>query len=99
MVAELATGAAASSFPSAVVAFGSSVCALRSLWQRVPKENLDNMDSYRSALAHGSEPHFQGEHQLLASHETAPHLLRQTVKSVIRQALAEPRLLADLQNC
>jgi hypothetical protein len=57
------------------------------------------MYSYRSLLAHGGATTFDGELQMLRSHENALELLKQTVKAIIRQALIEPQLLADLKDC
>ena len=57
------------------------------------------MYSYRSCLAHGGEPDFKKELQLLLDSGCALKLLRQTVKSILRQALAEPQLIVDLRNC
>jgi hypothetical protein len=57
------------------------------------------MYGYRSSLAHGDAPNFDGELRTLGSHDNALNLMRQTVKAVIRQALIEPQLLADLREC
>jgi hypothetical protein len=57
------------------------------------------MYEYRSALAHGSEPRFEGKLQSLRNPQSALSLLRQTVKLTICQTLKEPRLVADLRRC
>lgn len=57
------------------------------------------MYDYRSSIAHGAEPDFIRELMLLNNAQVAQHLLAQTTKSVVRQALREPQLLADLRNC
>ena len=57
------------------------------------------MYAYRSCLAHGSKPDFKNELKLLGNSDAALILLKQTVKSVLRQALAEPQLIFDLRNC
>ena len=57
------------------------------------------MYEYRSSLAHGDAPSFENEFQTLGNHDNAVTLVRQTVKAVIRQALVEPRLIADLRDC
>ena len=57
------------------------------------------MYAYRSSLAHGGAPTFDGELQLLESHDNALKLVKQTAKAIIRQALIEPQLLADLRDC
>jgi hypothetical protein len=57
------------------------------------------MYSYRSCLAHGGEPDFKNDLQLLHDHDRALGLLGQTVKSILRQALSEPQLVLDLRDC
>ncbi len=64
-----------------------------------PETIWTTMYSYRSCLAHGREPDFKGNLQLLGNTDRALELLKQTVKSVLRQALLEPQLILDLQNC
>jgi hypothetical protein len=57
------------------------------------------MYTYRSALAHGGQPTFDGDLRKLGSHENALKLVKHAVKAVIRQALVEPQLLLDLKDC
>lgn len=58
------------------------------------------MYAYRSCLAHGDTPDFQvGELGALGSPNSAMDLLKSAVKAVIRLALSEPQLIADLKNC
>jgi len=57
------------------------------------------MYGYRSLVAHGGTTDFTGEFQVLADHENALTLIKDTVKAVMRQALTEPRLLLDLRDC
>jgi hypothetical protein len=57
------------------------------------------MYSYRSCLAHGGVPDFENDLQLLQGPDQALELLKQTVKSVLRQILIEPQLINDLRNC
>jgi hypothetical protein len=58
------------------------------------------MYSYRSAVAHGDVPDFgSGDLALLVSPERAMALIKQSVKAVLRFALVEPRLVADLRDC
>lgn len=57
------------------------------------------MYAYRSAIAHGSTPNFAGELSALGNAKNANLLISETVKKTICQALAEPQLIADLQNC
>jgi len=60
----------------------------------------NKMYDYRSQLAHGGRPDFK-HRELIALRDasTAFKLLKQTTKNVLRQALEEPQLLADLKNC
>lgn len=53
----------------------------------------------RSSLAHGGLPDFKNNLQALGNLRNAMGLLRQTVKAVIRHALSEPQLVADLREC
>jgi hypothetical protein len=57
------------------------------------------MYKYRSELAHSGAPTFTGDLQVLGTPGKALQLLRQTVKMLIRQALVEPQLIADLREC
>jgi hypothetical protein len=57
------------------------------------------MYEYRSAIAHGSTPNFVGELSALGKAEDANLLISEAVKKTIYQALKEPQLLADLQDC
>jgi hypothetical protein len=64
-----------------------------------PEKVWATMYGYRSLVAHGGEPDFSGELSLLKNEETALKLIKETAKSVIRQALSEPQLLLDLRDC
>lgn len=64
-----------------------------------PEKVWSKMYSYRSNLAHGGSPDFNGDLQLLGSHQQVLTLVKETVKAIIRQALIEPRLLLDLREC
>jgi hypothetical protein len=57
------------------------------------------MYDYRSSLAHGDMPNFQGKLRLLGSPDKGLALLKRTVKAVVRQALIEPELIDDLREC
>jgi hypothetical protein len=57
------------------------------------------MYSYRSCLAHGGEPDFKGDLQLLGNPDRALKLLKETVRCVLRQSLIEPQLILDLRSC
>jgi hypothetical protein len=64
-----------------------------------PEKIWSTMYGYRSCLAHGSEPNFKKDLKLLGDHDGALKLLKQTVRSVLRQALSEPQFIVDLRNC
>lgn len=64
-----------------------------------PDKVWTKMYGYRSRLAHGDTPSFDGGLAALGDHEKALQLLKETVKAIIRQALREPQLVADLRNC
>jgi hypothetical protein len=64
-----------------------------------PEKIWSVMYSYRSCLAHGGKPDFKKDLQLLVGSDLALMLLKQAVKGVLRQALAEPQLIVDLRNC
>jgi hypothetical protein len=57
------------------------------------------MYDYRSCLAHGKTPDFARELKTLGNHDRALSLIKETVKTVLRRALIEPQLLADLRDC
>jgi hypothetical protein len=57
------------------------------------------MYEYRSLVAHGGTPNFAGKLALLKNHDMALTLIKDTVKAVMRQTLAEPQLLVDLREC
>ena len=64
-----------------------------------PDAVWSKMYNYRSCLAHGSEPDFKGDLQLLGDKFVALKLLRQAVRAVLRVACGEPQLVVDLRNC
>jgi hypothetical protein len=64
-----------------------------------PDKVWEKMYSYRSALAHGAKPNFTGDLQLLRNPDQALSLVKETVKSIARFALVDPRLLEDLKEC
>ena len=53
----------------------------------------------RSSLAHGDAPDFKKDLHVLVSPDVAMALLRSAMKAVVRLALVEPRLIADLREC
>lgn len=65
----------------------------------LPETIWTRMYGYRSVLAHGRSASFDGDLQALGNHRNAFDLLKQSVKAVIRQALIEPQLIADLRDC
>lgn len=64
-----------------------------------PKKVWTLMYAYRSKLAHGDKADFRGDLAALGTPEQALHLVKETVKAVIRYALIDPRLLVDLRDC
>jgi hypothetical protein len=56
--------------------------------------------SYRSIVAHGGRPDFAGKKlNMLRSADVANAFLSGVARSLLRQALIEPRLLLDLREC
>lgn len=55
--------------------------------------------AYRSAIAHGSRPDFEGELRVLESARNALAFLQRATMLVLRHVLDEPNLVADLRNC
>jgi len=68
-------------------------------FQGNPDAIWKKMYHYRSDIAHGAEPDFKGNLQLLGDSDRALKLLKETVKAVLRQTLIEPQLMLDLRNC
>lgn len=64
-----------------------------------PEKLWVKLYKYRSKIAHGGRVQFTGDLAALGSHDQALYLLRQATKAVARQALLEPQLLLDLQEC
>jgi len=65
-----------------------------------PETVWERMYEYRSQLAHGCIPDFSDkELKVLHSAEIALSLVKDAAKAVARQALIEPRLIADLRKC
>jgi hypothetical protein len=56
------------------------------------------MYAYRSAIAHGRDPDFKSNLTILENADAANALIVEAVKKSIRQAYAEPQLLADLHS-
>jgi len=54
---------------------------------------------YRSALAHGGVPDFQGDLQILKNANNAKAFLKEVVKALLRHSLQEPQLYRDLRAC
>jgi len=64
-----------------------------------PETIWTKMYAYRSNLAHGGVPTFDGELRILENQSNALALIKQTVKTILRQAPLEPQLVADLRDC
>jgi len=64
-----------------------------------PDKIWSKMYDYRSCLAHGANPDFKKDLHQLGDPDRPLKLLKQTVKSVLRQAVIEPQLILDLRNC
>jgi hypothetical protein len=75
--------------PLDYTAFGGA--AADTVWTRLYK--------YRSLIAHGGQAEIARDLALLQSPRQAHDFLRTALKAVARQALAEPRLVADLRDC
>ncbi len=54
---------------------------------------------YRSAIAHGATPNFKGKLQCLKDPATALEFINCATVALMRQALEEPSLIADLRAC
>lgn len=70
-----------------------------SAFQGKPDAIWQKMYHYRSDIAHGAEPDFKTKLQLLGDSKSALKLLKETVKSILRQTIIEPQLMLDLRNC
>jgi hypothetical protein len=65
----------------------------------VPDKIWSKLYALRSDVAHGSIPSFEGALQALGDMRKATQFVQMAVKRVMRQALIEPRLVADLRRC
>lgn len=54
---------------------------------------------YRSCLAHGKGPDFNGEFRILRNPGVVNDFLTQSIKLLLLQALTEPQLITDLKEC
>ncbi len=75
------------------------VGAVSALNEKQSKDLWKDLYSLRSTIAHGDTPNFKNELKRLVALSTAEAFLRCALRAVMRQALEEPRLLADLRNC
>jgi hypothetical protein len=64
-----------------------------------PDKIWTKMYEYRSRLAHGGAPNFEGSIAALGDDKKTLELINQTVKAAVRHALQEPQLIVDLRNC
>lgn len=55
--------------------------------------------SYRSCLAHGNEPNFKKDLQILNDKKTIFSFIQEALKLVIIVSLREPELISDLRSC
>jgi len=71
-----------------------------SVFGKVSEEKIWTMlYSYRSALAHGDTPDFKHKMKILKDSKSSLQFIKEAVKSVARQALIEPHLIANLKEC
>lgn len=77
----------------------SGVGTIGDLGENHLKNLWNDLYSLRSAIAHGDSPDFKKELKRLGDLTKAESFLRGALRAVMRQALDEPRLLADLRNC
>lgn len=65
----------------------------------LPDKLWTRLYEYRSKIAHGAPTDFSGRFQCLKSAETALEFISWATVAVMRQALEEPELIADLREC
>ena len=53
---------------------------------------------YRSSIAHGAEPTFDGSQRILGSREKVGEFLDTATRRLLRQAVLEPQLVSDLRG-
>lgn len=71
-----------------------------SLFQKMTFDKLwKELYSYRSCLAHGKHPNFDCEFKSLRSEANTIDFLENAAKRLLIQALKEPDLITDLQEC
>lgn len=63
----------------------------KTLWNRLYE--------YRSKIAHGATPDFRGRLQCLKDPDTALEFISRATVALMRQAIEEPDLIADLRAC
>ena len=63
-----------------------------------PSTILSALYAYRSAIAHGAEPSFDGKQQVLGSREKVGAFLEIATRRLLRQAALEPQLVSDLKG-
>jgi hypothetical protein len=64
-----------------------------------PDRAWSKLYEFRSRIAHGAELTFDGSLKALVNSGTVEDFLRETTRLILRQALREPQLFADLQAC
>ncbi|MEE9163150.1 MAG: hypothetical protein V3U35_09315, partial [Candidatus Neomarinimicrobiota bacterium] len=63
------------------------------------KKLWNQLYDYRSKIAHGAAPEFNGRFQRLKDFPTVLEFISSATVAVMRQALEEPKLIADLREC
>ena len=63
-----------------------------------PSTVLSALYSYRSAIAHGTDPSFDGKQRVLGSREKVGAFLEIATRRLLRQAVLEPQLVTDLKG-
>ena len=64
-----------------------------------PSTIWNRLYDYRSAIAHGATPDFSKRHKCLNDSATATEFISRATTAVLRQALDEPELIADVRAC
>jgi hypothetical protein len=62
-----------------------------------PMKLWSKLYEVRSLIAHGRQPDFSRQHQVLINREVVTDFLEAAVRAVLRQALSEPDLILDLR--
>ncbi len=60
---------------------------------------IEKLYTYRSNIAHGEQPDFKDNLQILKNSNNANNLIIELCKTIIIQTIFEPQLVLDLRNC